>query len=94
MSPFSFCFAAREKSVQWKLGADGDIWVWVMGEHTLDKPYDLLCGEILAERMRQLSLQEAEVARLVWLSKHSTARMKKSGSSGLVGCFGWLFFFF
>ncbi|XP_062987772.1 SH2 domain-containing protein 4A [Elgaria multicarinata webbii] len=54
---------AHEKSVQWKLGADGDVWVWVMGEHTLDKPYNLLCSEILAERVRQQSLEEAEAVR-------------------------------
>ncbi|KAM3823390.1 SH2 domain-containing protein 4A isoform 2-T2 [Vipera latastei] len=51
------------KSVQWKLGADGDIWVWVMGEHMLDKPYDLLCSEILAERVKQQSLQQVEKIR-------------------------------
>ncbi|KAL1773038.1 SH2 domain-containing protein 4A [Sigmodon hispidus] len=38
------------KSVHWKLGADKEVWVWVMGEHHLDKPYDVLCAEILAER--------------------------------------------
>lgn len=38
------------KSVHWKLGADKKVWVWVMGEHHLDKPYDVLCDEILAER--------------------------------------------
>ncbi|XP_015262726.1 PREDICTED: SH2 domain-containing protein 4A [Gekko japonicus] len=47
------------KSVHWKLGADGDVWVWVMGEHPLDKPYDLLCDE---ERRRR-SLPEAEALR-------------------------------
>ncbi|XP_062840306.1 SH2 domain-containing protein 4A isoform X1 [Anolis carolinensis] len=55
--------AGHGKSVQWKLGSDGDIWVWVMGEHSLDKPYDVLCSEILAERVRQQSLQEAEAKR-------------------------------
>ncbi|KAJ6660581.1 hypothetical protein lerEdw1_017578 [Lerista edwardsae] len=54
---------AHGKSVQWKLGADGDIWVWVMGEHSLDKPYELLCAEILAQRVRQQSVQEAEAVR-------------------------------
>nr|XP_020662886.1 SH2 domain-containing protein 4A [Pogona vitticeps] len=54
---------AHGKSVQWKLGADGDVWVWVMGEHPLDKPYNLLCSEILAERVRQQSLLEAEAIR-------------------------------
>uniref|UniRef100_A0A670ZAU4 General vesicular transport factor p115 n=1 Tax=Pseudonaja textilis TaxID=8673 RepID=A0A670ZAU4_PSETE len=51
------------KSVQWKLGADGDIWVWVMGEHMLDKPYDLLGSEILAESVKQQSLQQIETIR-------------------------------
>ncbi|XP_008586397.1 PREDICTED: SH2 domain-containing protein 4A [Galeopterus variegatus] len=40
------------KSVHWKLGADKEVWVWVMGEHHLDKPYDMLCDEIIAERNR------------------------------------------
>lgn len=60
--PYSH-FAAHGKSVQWKLGADGDIWVWVMGEHSLDKPYELLCAEILAQRVRHQSMQEAEAVR-------------------------------
>ncbi|XP_013922354.1 PREDICTED: SH2 domain-containing protein 4A [Thamnophis sirtalis] len=53
----------HRKSVQWKLGADGDIWVWIMGEHILDKPYDLLCSEILAERVKQQSLHQVEAIR-------------------------------
>lgn len=32
-------FPASTKSVQWKLGADNDVWVWVMGEHPSDKSY-------------------------------------------------------
>lgn len=31
--------ADNSKSVHWKLGADNEVWVWVMGEHHLDKPY-------------------------------------------------------
>nr|XP_012640513.1 SH2 domain-containing protein 4A isoform X1 [Microcebus murinus] len=50
------------KSVHWKLGADKEVWVWVMGEHHLDKPYDMLCDEIIAERA-QLKEQEAEELR-------------------------------
>nr|XP_034959495.1 SH2 domain-containing protein 4A-like isoform X1 [Zootoca vivipara] len=64
------------KSVQWKLGADGDVWVWVMGEHSLDKPYDQLCSDLLAEKVKQQSLQEAGAKRLVWLSKHSEQYLK------------------
>ncbi|XP_066236562.1 SH2 domain-containing protein 4A [Saccopteryx leptura] len=49
----------NSKSVHWKLGADREVWVWVMGEHHLDKPYDVLCNEILAERTQQKAEQEA-----------------------------------
>ncbi|XP_061445395.1 SH2 domain-containing protein 4A [Rhineura floridana] len=66
-APQSTLKEAHGKSVQWKLGADGDVWVWVMGEHSLDKPYNLLCSEILAERVKQQSLQEAEATSLVEL---------------------------
>lgn len=51
------------KSVHWKLGADKEVWVWVMGEHHLDKPYDVLCEEILAERARLKAEQEAAELR-------------------------------
>ncbi|KAM5264853.1 SH2 domain-containing protein 4A isoform 2-T2 [Ctenodactylus gundi] len=47
------------KSVHWKLGADKEVWVWVMGEHHLDKPYDVLCEEIVAERARLRAEMEA-----------------------------------
>ncbi|XP_006897034.1 PREDICTED: SH2 domain-containing protein 4A [Elephantulus edwardii] len=53
----------NEKSVQWKLGADKEVWVWVMGEHHLDKPYDVLCNEIIAERARLKAEQEAKELR-------------------------------
>lgn len=51
------------KSVHWKLGADKNVWVWVMGEHHLDKPYDVLCEEILSERARLTAVQDAELRR-------------------------------
>ncbi|KAL0614229.1 SH2 domain-containing protein 4A [Plecturocebus cupreus] len=51
------------KSVHWKLGADKEVWVWVMGEHHLDKPYDVLCNEIIAERARLKEEQKAEELR-------------------------------
>ena len=50
--------ADNSKSVHWKLGADNEVWVWVMGEHHLDKPYDVICDEILAERARLKAEQE------------------------------------
>lgn len=51
------------KSVHWKLGADKQVWVWVMGEHHLDKPYDVLCDEILAERERLRAVKDAELRK-------------------------------
>lgn len=51
------------KSVHWKLGADKQVWVWVMGEHHLDKPYDVLCDEILAEREHLRAAKDAELRK-------------------------------
>ncbi|EGV97755.1 SH2 domain-containing protein 4A [Cricetulus griseus] len=51
------------KSVHWKLGADKEVWVWVMGEHHLDKPYDLLCDEILAEREHLRTVQDSTLRK-------------------------------
>ncbi|XP_051831605.1 SH2 domain-containing protein 4A isoform X2 [Antechinus flavipes] len=54
----------NKKTVSWKLGADKEVWVWVMGEHQLDKPYDVLCDEIIAERAQeQQANKEAEELR-------------------------------
>ncbi|XP_034627297.1 SH2 domain-containing protein 4A [Trachemys scripta elegans] len=44
---------ALGKSVKWKLGMDSEVWVWVMGEHASDKPYDVICEEIQARRAQQ-----------------------------------------
>uniref|UniRef100_A0A669QHE8 SH2 domain containing 4A n=1 Tax=Phasianus colchicus TaxID=9054 RepID=A0A669QHE8_PHACC len=48
---------ASTKSVQWKLGADNDVWVWVMGEHPSDKSYAAICEEIQAQRAKRLDSQ-------------------------------------
>lgn len=61
--PNSVLPADNGKSVHWKLGADEEVWVWVMGEHHLDKPYDTLCDEILAQRARLKSGQEVRELR-------------------------------
>lgn len=53
----------NSKSVHWKLGADKQVWVWVMGEHHLDKPYDVLCDEILAEREHLRAAKDAELRK-------------------------------
>lgn len=48
------------KNVQWLLGTDGEVWVWIMGEASGDKPYDQISEELIAERARQQAQKEAE----------------------------------
>ncbi|XP_057553141.1 SH2 domain-containing protein 4A isoform X2 [Hippopotamus amphibius kiboko] len=68
------------KSVHWKLGADEEVWVWVMGEHHLDKPYDELCSEILAERARLKAEQEAREGRKAQSGEFTGSLKPKSHS--------------
>ncbi|XP_044161043.1 SH2 domain-containing protein 4A isoform X2 [Bufo gargarizans] len=65
-----------QKTVHWKFGSDQEVWVWVMGEHSKDKPYDVICDEIIEERARKQAEREAEERRKVQeeeLSKLSEA---------------------
>ncbi|XP_012518503.1 PREDICTED: SH2 domain-containing protein 4A [Propithecus coquereli] len=71
------------KSVHWKLGADKEVWVWVMGEHHLDKPYDVLCNEISAERARLKAEQEAEELRKTRSEEFTNSLKTKSQYQGL-----------
>ncbi|XP_048186327.1 SH2 domain-containing protein 4A isoform X2 [Perognathus longimembris pacificus] len=66
------------KSVHWRLGADKEVWVWVMGEHHLDKPYDLLCSEITSERARLKAQQDAEGQRKAQIEEVSNSMKTKS----------------
>lgn len=54
---------ASQKSVHWNIAADQDVWVWVMGEHSSDKPYDVICDDIIGERARKQAEKEAEERR-------------------------------
>lgn len=54
------------KTVSWMKASDSDVWVWVMGEHPDDKPYDQICDEIMAERAALQAQQEAEELRCVY----------------------------
>lgn len=56
----SCCEAASDKHIQWLLGADGEVWVWIMGEGPGDKPYEEISEELIAERARLQAQQEAE----------------------------------
>ncbi|XP_072515433.1 SH2 domain-containing protein 4B isoform X2 [Salminus brasiliensis] len=52
-----------KKTVSWMKSSDSDIWVWVMGEHPDDKPYDQICDEIMAKRAALQAQKEAEELR-------------------------------
>lgn len=54
---------ASVKSISWLKASDGDVWVWVMGEHPGDKPYDQICDEVIAERAALQAQMEAEQLR-------------------------------
>ncbi|XP_032693877.1 SH2 domain-containing protein 4A isoform X1 [Lontra canadensis] len=71
------------KSVHWKLGADKEVWVWVMGEHHLDKPYDVLCNEIIAERAQLKAEREAEELRKTQSKEFANNLKMKSQYYGL-----------
>uniref|UniRef100_A0A8C1CUT9 SH2 domain containing 4A n=2 Tax=Cyprinus carpio TaxID=7962 RepID=A0A8C1CUT9_CYPCA len=53
----------KGKTVSWMKGLDDDVWVWVMGEHPDDKPYDQICDEVMAERAALQAQREAEQLR-------------------------------
>lgn len=57
------CFSANRKSVTWKLGADNEVWVWVMGEHPSDKSYAAICEEIQAQRAKRLAGEQGQEGR-------------------------------
>ncbi|MBN3312787.1 SH24B protein, partial [Atractosteus spatula] len=62
-----------DKGVQWLLGQDGDVWVWVMGEAPGDKPYEEIVEELMAERARRQAQQEAKE---LWRAKEAEIEQK------------------
>lgn len=52
--------AASDKHIQWLLGADGEVWIWIMGEGPGDRPYEEISEELIAERARLQAQREAE----------------------------------
>ncbi|KAE8631527.1 hypothetical protein XENTR_v10001222 [Xenopus tropicalis] len=78
---------ACNKSVHWRFGTDQEVWVWVMGEHSSDKPYDQICDEIIAEQARREAEKEAEQLRKkqeVELSQLSTLRLHPHNNADLL----------
>ncbi|XP_072280231.1 SH2 domain-containing protein 4B [Pyxicephalus adspersus] len=50
----------NSKHIKWLRGADGEVWVWIMGEAQGDKLYEQIAEELMAERARQQAQREAE----------------------------------
>ncbi|XP_023557039.1 SH2 domain-containing protein 4B isoform X4 [Octodon degus] len=64
---------ASNRHIQWLLGADGEVWVWVMGEGPGDKPYEEISEELIAERARLQAQREAEE---LWRQKEAEITKK------------------
>ncbi|XP_006859970.1 PREDICTED: SH2 domain-containing protein 4A [Chrysochloris asiatica] len=79
----------NEKSVHWKLGADKEVWVWVMGEHHLDTPYDVLCQEITAERTQLKTEQEMEELRKTQTSEFTNSSKTEPQNDNLQATNSW-----
>lgn len=54
------------KGVQWLRGTDGEVWVWVMGEGTGDRPYEQIVKGLMEEKARRQAQLEAQ--ELWWVS--------------------------
>ncbi|XP_047682249.1 SH2 domain-containing protein 4B isoform X3 [Prionailurus viverrinus] len=65
--------AASDKHIQWLLGADGEVWVWIMGEGPGDKPYEEISEELIAEKARLQAQREAEE---LWRQKEAEITKK------------------
>ncbi|XP_006903252.1 PREDICTED: SH2 domain-containing protein 4B-like [Elephantulus edwardii] len=62
-----------DKHIQWLLGADGEVWVWIMGEAPGDKPYEEISEELITERARLQAQKEAEE---LWRQKEAEITKK------------------
>ncbi|XP_028845779.1 SH2 domain-containing protein 4B [Denticeps clupeoides] len=51
---------SNRRGLQWLLGADGEVWVWVMGEAQGDKPFNIIAEELMEERARKQAQKEAQ----------------------------------
>ncbi|XP_016343661.1 SH2 domain-containing protein 4B-like [Sinocyclocheilus anshuiensis] len=56
---------SNRRGIQWLLGSDGEVWVWVMGEAPGDKPFEDIVEELMEERARKQAQQEAQELRRV-----------------------------
>ncbi|KAI4881932.1 hypothetical protein NFI96_010305 [Prochilodus magdalenae] len=61
------------KSIQWLLGSDGEVWVWVMGEAPGDRSYEQIIRKLIEEKAwRQAQLE----ARDLWRKKEAEIKQK------------------
>ncbi|KAI5623289.1 SH2 domain-containing protein 4B-like [Silurus asotus] len=61
------------RGIQWLLGSDSEVWVWVMGEAQGDKPYNDIVEELMEERARKQAQQEAQE---LWRMKEAEIEKK------------------
>ncbi|KAG7492456.1 hypothetical protein MATL_G00014610 [Megalops atlanticus] len=61
------------RGIQWLLGEDGEVWVWVMGEAPGDRPFEEIVEELMAERARRQAQQEAQE---LWRVKEAEIEQK------------------
>ncbi|KAM5236889.1 SH2 domain-containing protein 4B isoform 3-T3 [Ctenodactylus gundi] len=64
---------ASDRHIQWLLGEDGEVWVWVMGEGPGDKPYEEISEQLIAEKARLQAQREAEE---LWRQKEAEITQK------------------
>uniref|UniRef100_A0A672M723 SH2 domain containing 4B n=1 Tax=Sinocyclocheilus grahami TaxID=75366 RepID=A0A672M723_SINGR len=55
----------NRRGIQWLLGSDGEVWVWVMGEAPGDKPFEDIVEELMEERAVKQAQREAQELRRV-----------------------------
>ena len=57
------CLSSDGRRIQFILGADGEPWTWVMGEHSNDKTVDQLLEEDAKKKAAEQAEKEALVLR-------------------------------
>lgn len=58
-----FVRTGGRRGIQWLLGVDGEVWVWVMGDATGDKSYDAIVEKLIEEKARKQAQLESQELR-------------------------------
>ncbi|KAJ8373097.1 hypothetical protein AAFF_G00271520 [Aldrovandia affinis] len=72
-SPPDHSHKSGRPGIQWLLGSDREVWVWVMGEGPGDRPYEEIVEELMSERARKQAQREA---RELWQVKEAEIEQK------------------